>query len=385
MMSASIDSLQIGMHWFNERPGGLDRMFLALIESLPAQGVSVRGMVAGTPGVFEASGGRVHAFAQANAQLGRRLWHARAQSLKLRDTRMPDVVATHFALYAAPTAGVFSGVPRVVHFHGPWASESGMEGRGRLSRITRHALERIVYRGGTRHIVLSHAFADILRTRYGVRGDDIRVVPGCVDVGRFNTGLTRKQARKRLGLPQDRPLLFCVRRLVSRMGLEDLIDAMFVVKQAVPDVLLTIAGKGPLEPQLQARIVARGLERHVRLAGFVPDAVLPLWYCASDVTVVPTVALEGFGLTTIESLAAGTPVLVTPVGGLPEAVESLSHDLVLSSSGFQALGGGISEALLGTRVLPDAKACRDYARAHFDHPVVAAQVARIYREAIDAF
>ncbi|MFL9987399.1 glycosyltransferase family 4 protein [Paraburkholderia sediminicola] len=384
-MSAPIDSLQIGMHWFDERPGGLDRMFLAMIESLPAQGVSVRGLVAGTPGVFEASGGRVHPFAQANAQLGRRLWHARAQSRKLRDARMPDVVATHFALYAAPTVGVFSGVPRVVHFHGPWASESGVEGRGRLSRVTRHALERIVYRGGTRHIVLSHAFADILRTRYGVREDDIRVVPGCVDIDRFNTGLTRQQARKRLGLPQDRPLLFCVRRLVSRMGLEDLIDAMFVVKQAVPDVLLTIAGKGPLEPQLHARIVARGLERHVRLAGFVADAVLPLWYCASDVTVVPTVALEGFGLTTIESLAAGTPVLVTPVGGLPEAVEPLSPDLVLSSTGFQALGGGISEALLGTRALPDAQACRDYARAHFDHPVVAAQVARIYREAIDAF
>lgn len=260
-----------------------------------------------------------------------------------------------------------------------------MEGRGRLSRVTRHALERIVYRGGTRHIVLSHAFADILRTRYGVREDDIRVVPGCVDVDRFNTRLSKRQARKRLGLPQDRPLLFCVRRLVSRMGLEDLIDAMFVVKQAVPDVLLTIAGKGPLEPQLHARIVARGLERHVQLAGFVADAVLPLWYCASDVTVVPTVALEGFGLTTIESLAAGTPVLVTPVGGLPEAVEPLSPDLVLASGGFQALGGGIADALLGTHVLPDAQACRNYARAHFDHPVVAAQVARIYREAIDAF
>ncbi|CAG4888387.1 glycosyltransferase family 4 protein [Paraburkholderia gardini] len=384
-MSPTIDSLQLGMHWFGERPGGLDRMFMALVKSLPAQGVNVRGLVAGSPAVREASGGVVEAFAAAQSRLGTRLWAARVHSRRLREIRMPDVVATHFALYTMPTTGIFRSVPKVVHFHGPWADESGSEGRGRLSRTVRHSLERFVYQGGTRHIVLSNAFGDLLRTSYRVREDRIHVVPGCVDVNRFDTGVTKRDARERLGLPLDRPQLFCVRRLVSRMGLEDLIDAMFVVKQAVPDVLLTIAGKGPLEPALQARIQMRGLEKQVRLAGFVSDEALPLWFTAADVTVVPTVALEGFGLTTIESLAAGTPVLVTPVGGLPEAVTPLSPDLVLPSGGFHAIGSGLSDALLGRRVLPDAEACRAYARARFDHPVVAAQVARVYREAIDAF
>ncbi|MFM0286650.1 glycosyltransferase family 4 protein [Paraburkholderia megapolitana] len=384
MVSATIDSLQIGMHWFGERPGGLDRMFMALVDALPAQGVNVRGLVAGSPAVLDASGGRVHPFAATQDGLGKRLWQVRTRSRELTTARMPDVVATHFALYAAPTVGVFGNVPRVVHFHGPWAEESGSEGRGSVSRVLRRTLERFVYRRGTRHIVLSHAFAQILHTQYGVHGDSIRVVPGCVDVSRFDRNVSKRSARKRLGLPHDRPLLFCVRRLVSRMGIEDLIDALFVVRQSVPDVLLTIAGKGPLEAQLQARIVARGLERHVQLAGFVPDDALPLWYKAADITVVPTVALEGFGLTTIESLAAGTPVLVTPVGGLPEAVAPLSPDLVLPSGGFQALGGGIADALLGRRVLPSAAECSEYARAHFDHPVVAAQVAQVYREAIDA-
>ncbi|MBN3757133.1 glycosyltransferase family 4 protein [Paraburkholderia sp. Tr-20389] len=384
-MSDSIDSLQIGMHWFGERPGGLDRMFMALVKSLPAQGVNVRGLVAGSANVIEASDGAVQAFATAQSRLGTRLLGARMHSNRLRRARMPDVVATHFALYTAPTAGVFHSVPRVVHFHGPWAAESGSEGRGRISRALRHSLERFVYRGGTRHIVLSHAFGQILHQDYGVREDRIRVVPGCVDVARFDTGLSKREARERLGLPQDRPTLFCVRRLVSRMGLEDLIDAMFVVKAAVPDVLMTIAGKGPLEQQLRARISARGLDNHVQLAGFVPDDELPLWFGSADVTVVPTVALEGFGLTTIESLAAGTPVLVTPVGGLPEAVAPLSPDLVLPSGGFHAIGSGIADALRGERVLPDADACRTYARMNFDHPVVAAQVARVYREAIDVF
>jgi hypothetical protein len=73
------------------------------------------------------------------------------------------------------------------------------------------------------------------------------------------------------------------------------------------------------------------------------------------------------------------------VGGLPEAVAPLSAELVLSSGGFKAIGDGIADVLLGRRVVPDSQACRTYARRHFDRPVVAAQVARIYREAIDAF
>lgn len=379
---STIDSLQIGMHWFGERPGGLDRMFKELIESLPGQGVTVRGLVAGSTGVLADSHGVVDAFAAAQEPLRTRMWQMRAHSRRLKRVSVPDVVATHFALYAAPTIGVFPRVPRVVHFHGPWAAESTAEGRGGVSRAFRHALEWSVYRGAQRHIVLSHAFGDILRKSYGVSDETIRVVPGCVDVDHFHTSLTRQQARAALGLPNDRPQIFCIRRLVSRMGLENLIDAMFVVKQAVPDVLLTIAGKGPLESALLMRIEQRGLAGHVKLAGFVADAALPLWYRSADVTVVPTVALEGFGLTTAESLAAGTPALVTPVGGLPEVVAPLSPDLVLGSVGFHAIGSGIVDALLGRRVLPGSEACSAYARANFDRAVVAAQVADVYREAV---
>jgi glycosyltransferase involved in cell wall biosynthesis len=324
----------------------------------------------------------VHAFADAEDPLSTRMWQARRHSRQLKRALRPDVVASHFALYTVPTTGVFARIPRVVHFHGPWADESAVEGRSSVSRMARHALEKSVYRNASRHIVLSRAFGDLLRNRYGVPEERIRIVPGCVDVERFNVTQTKTEVREALGLPTDRPLIFCIRRLVSRMGLEELIDAMFVVRQTVPDALLVIAGTGPLEPALRATIAARRLENHVRLAGFVPDETLPFWYRSADVTIVPTLSLEGFGLTTIESLASGTPVLVTPVGGLPEAVAPLSPELVLPSIGYQAIAAGISDALRGKRVLPDEAACREYARARFDNAVVAAQVARVYREAV---
>jgi len=122
----------------------------------------------------------------------------------------------------------------------------------------------------------------------------------------------------------------------------------------------------------------------VKLLGFVPDEHLAALYRAANISVVPTVALEGFGLITVESLASGTPVLVTPVGGLPEAVAGLSQDLVLPSTGADAIAEGLGKALDGTIRLPDPDACRAYARANFDNPVIAKRVAAVYNEAIQA-
>jgi glycosyltransferase involved in cell wall biosynthesis len=58
---------------------------------------------------------------------------------------------------------------------------------------------------------------------------------------------------------------------------------------------------------------------------------------------------------------------------------------VLPSGGCKAIGEGMADALLGRLKLPGEEACRKYARENFDRPVVAAQVAQIYREAIDVF
>jgi glycosyltransferase involved in cell wall biosynthesis len=164
------------------------------------------------------------------------------------------------------------------------------------------------------------------------------------------------------------------------VGLEGLIDAMAIVRRRVPEALLLIAGTGPLAPELAARVAALGLEQHVRLLGFVSEAQLPRLYRAGEVSVVPSVALEGFGLTTIESLAAGTPVLVTPVGGLPETVQQLEPGLVLAGCDAGAIADGLAQALTGERRLPDLDACARYARTYFDWPVIASRVLGVYDE-----
>jgi glycosyltransferase involved in cell wall biosynthesis len=172
-----------------------------------------------------------------------------------------------------------------------------------------------------------------------------------------------------------------VRRLVKRMGLEDLIESVRLARRDVPDLLVLIAGKGPLAKQLESRGRDPEIAPHLRMLGFLPDEQLPLAYRAADLTVVPSVALEGFGLVVAESLSAGTPVLVTAVGGLPETIEELAPECVVQEAGARALAAGIADALLGKLPLPSAEACRRFARERYDWRIVAGKVRDVYTEA----
>jgi len=243
-------------------------------------------------------------------------------------------------------------------------------------------LEWSVYQRGARFIVLSQAFRDILHLRYGVSPRCIRMVPGGVDVNRFTIDLTRREAREQLGWPQDRPILLVVRRLVRRMGLEHLVAAIDQARKRIPEALLLVVGKGPLAKALSDQVQLLGLSKNVRMLGFMPDEDLPMAYRAANLTVVPSVAFEGFGLTVVESLAAGTPALVTPVGGLPEVVRDLSPGLVLPAIGTSPLSEGLVTALTRESSLPDAEACRAYALARYDWSVIAGRVRGVYAEAL---
>jgi len=379
----TLRTLQIGMSWFPEQAGnGLDRMYHGFAQHLPATGVDVSGVVAGTSGVAADSGGHVHAFAPDDSGLLHRLAAVRRTARTLLAEAPVDLVASHFALYTAPILDLLKATPLVIHFHGPWGQESRFEGDPSAIVRAKSWLEGAVYRRGAAFIVLSTAFRDVLVKTFGVDPACIHIVPGGVCAADFDTGLSRRDARLQMDWPTDRPIVVSVRRLARRMGLENLIDAMEAVRRAVPDVLLMIAGKGPIEAELCTRVRDRGLMDHARLLGFVPDADLPLAYRAADVSVVPTVALEGFGLITVESMAAGTPVLVTPHGGLPEVVSDLDSALVLPGDTPAVLADGLTRALLGTQPLPSDAACQRYVREHFDWPVVARATRRVYESVL---
>jgi glycosyltransferase involved in cell wall biosynthesis len=385
-MTATPDQLhvlQLGMGWFPECSGGLDRYFYELCPALAALDVRNTGLVAGSENVQRDSAGSVRAFAPVASSLLRRWGSVRRAVRSIQQgTDRPDLVATHFALYAYPVLHLIRGVPLVIHFHGPWAAETRAEGAGGLASALKARVERAVYARGRQFIVLSNAFADILCRDYGVDRDLVQVIPGGVNIARFNAAMTRQEARRVLDWPQDRPIVLAVRRLARRMGLENLIQAAQLVRAKHPDALFLIAGQGKIADDLTAQISSLGLQDHVKLLGFMPDDKLSTAYRAADISVVPSIALEGFGLITAECLASGTPCLVTPVGGLPEVVAPLDPNLVLPGLEPPILAEGICGALSGAVGLPSAEACRAYAEDRFDWAAIAAQVRHVYQLAL---
>ncbi len=375
----AMKSLQLGMHWFAERQGGLDRVYYELSRALPQAGVAVSGLVCGSPNIAAQTNNAIRAFAPQNASLPKRLIGMRQAFAASVRAHNPDVVVSHFALYTLPILGRLGDRPLVVHFHGPWAEEGVIEGHAGIRTRAKKYIEHLVYRRATRAIVLSQAFANVLADRYAFPVDRIHVIAGGIATQHFAVTASREAARARLGWPQDRPIVVAVRRLVPRMGLENLLSAVAIIRREIPDLQLMIAGRGALQTQLARQIENLGLANTVFLIGFVSDDDLPYVYRAAHLSVVPSLALEGFGLVAAESLAAGTPCLVSPVGGLPEVVSPLSPQLVLRAPAVHDLAEAISGALQGRLILPDDVQCRAYAERNFDWRIIASKTAEIYR------
>lgn len=374
--------LQIGLEWFPEQGGGLDRYFYDCINRLPDIGLEVTGLVAGSDRVISDSQGRVTAFAPAETSLIQRLPAVRREFKRALAKENFDSIVSHFALYTFPILDLLQNRPLVIHFHGPWALESSVEANRSLAIKAKKWLEKSVYRRSQQFIVLSQTFGDLLHQEYGVPWERINIVPGGVDIDRFDIDLSMTEARSKLGWDRDRPTIFCIRRLAKRMGLDNLITAIAEVKTIYPDIMVYLAGKGELRDLLESQIAELELEDNVKLIGYVSDEDLPICYRAADFSVVPTVALEGFGLIVVESLAAGTPVLGTPIGGIPEILRPFSEDLVFAGYQPQQLARGITEALAGDRALPSSEACLEYVKQNYSWQKIAREIESIYQKVL---
>jgi glycosyltransferase involved in cell wall biosynthesis len=367
----------IGNHWFPDKPGGLDRYLYELVHTLATDKTAIDLFGIGLPPKSTTPTIRLHNLADADANLWQRLYTAYQMTRSLSLTQS-QAINIHFALYGlAALPHLPKDVPVTCTFHGPWAIESQQEGGRKLSVWLKQQMEQHVYNRCDRFIVLSHAFGTILQQSYGIPWEKIHIIPGGVDTQRFCHTLTRQQAREKLGWPQDRFILFTPRRLVHRMGIGPLLTAIAHLKPQKHDLWLAIAGKGPLRETLEQQATELGLCDAVNFLGFLPDEDLPIAYQAADLTIMPSQSLEGFGLVLLESLASGTPVLCTPVGGMPEVITDFSPELITDSPSEQAIAATLQAVLTEAIPLPNREACREYATTRFAWPHIAAQVKQV--------
>ncbi|MFA6135450.1 MAG: glycosyltransferase family 4 protein [Phycisphaerae bacterium] len=348
--------LVVGAEWVGDRPGGLNRYLSDLIHALRVLGEPSRTLLVG-PGPSAPPPGLV-AIGAISDPLPWRLagfwWRARQVA------RSTDVVDVHFSLYGLlPILGSrLRNRPLVVHFQGPWAAESAFNrGEGRLVVAVKRAVERAVLRRASVVVTLSEAFRRLVADEYGVDPDRVSVIPPGVDLDRFSPG-DRQHARVSLGVPAQGFVAVCVRRLEPRMGIDVLLRAWASVLIEHPESVLLIAGDGSQRQSLED-LAARHLPAgSFRFLGRVSDDELVEIYRAADCSVAPSVALEGFGLITLESAACGTPAVVSDTGGLPDGVVGLDPTLVVPPGDDRTLARRLASAADGR--LPDRDATRAF-------------------------
>lgn len=280
----------------------------------------------------------------------------------------------HLLPRALPTAYVFLS-PAAVEYRiraGAPDPSRPRVGVGAASALLGWAEGRSV-RACRRVIVLSEFSRGELGRLHGPLTVPIVLVPGGADLSRFRPAPDRAALRRELGLPAAGLLLLTIRDLQPRMGLDALIRGVALLRKDLP-VRLVIGGAGPLRSELVALASGLGLQDLVSFTGLIPEAALPSYYAAADCFVLPTRALEGFGLVTVEALACGTPVLGTPVGATPEILSPLAAELVADDTSPGALARGIRRV---APFLGDAAfraRCRAHAERHYGWPAAVASL-----------
>jgi phosphatidylinositol alpha-mannosyltransferase len=206
-------------------------------------------------------------------------------------------------------------------------------------------------------------------------GFPLKVIPNGIDVSVFHPGHAPIRH-----LRDERVNILFVGRLEKRKGLGYLLRGYEFMKQRVPNTRLIVVGDGPLRSSVESYI-SRHRVPDVVMAGYVPDTVLPRYYCSADIFCAPATGAESFGIVLLEAMATGLPVVATEIDGYMSVLEPGRDSLTVQPKSWSELGAALvvlaRDAQLRTRMgAYGLEKARRYAWEE-----VASQVLEVYGEA----
>jgi len=288
-----------------------------------------------------------------------------------------DLVHVHSPVQGTVARSVVGDDTRYVYtVHSPavleeYAKREGEGVLGKLKLLGTRELKRWegdLLRRADRIHTLSQFTRDTIERLYGV-GHKVTVIPHWCREG-FHRESSREQARARLKWPQDAKILFSVRRLVQRMGLDTAIEALGPLLKQRQGAYFALAGGGPLEKPLKQLAQRLGIADRVWFLGRVDDDTLRRCYEAADCFLLPTRSLECFGLIAIEAFSYGLPVISTDTSAIPEVMNPILPECVVPAGNMLKLRDKIHQYLQGRLHLPTADALTSYVVNRFGPDVI---------------
>ncbi|GAB1541730.1 hypothetical protein NUACC21_44020 [Scytonema sp. NUACC21] len=242
-----------------------------------------------------------------------------------------DLIHANFwmsALVAAEIKRVL-GIPFIVTFHALGRVRRFWQGDADEFPDERFAIEDRIVKEADHIIAECPQDEEDLRKLYCARKENITIIPCGFDASEF-WQVDKIAARKKLGLSPHENLILQLGRLVPRKGVDTAIRAFGRVLQQyqIPARLLIVGGESeapdpnitPEISRLQAVALEEGIEPHVTFVGRRGREIIKYYYCASDVFIT-TPWYEPFGITPLEAMACGTPVIGSKVGGIKFTVK----------------------------------------------------------------
>lgn len=304
---------------------------------------------------------------------------ARVALRDLLGRRSFDLLHAHWvvpnALVAAPSA---ARVPLAVGLHG---SDVFLAERGGVRLLVRRALER------TR--LLTGCSAELVERICALGFDRAhsRVIPYGVDCELFHPADGRAVSwRRRLGARAEDVVALAVGRMVTKKGFHLLLDAMPDLLEAVPELMLVIAGGGDRLEEFRRR--ASPWPDRIRFPGPVLRDTLPDLYRAADLFVLPAVHdprgnVDGLPNVILEAMASGLPIVASDISGIPLAVNDGREGLLVEEGDVLGLRSAVERLARDPGLRRHmGRAARDRASSELTWAAVARSYQQAYRSAL---
>jgi len=210
-----------------------------------------------------------------------------------------------------------------------------------------HSIEWFLSYESWKLIVCSNHMEGEVKGLFGIPQDKVEKIPNGVYVKQFaeihSQNIEFSKTVQNI-VNENEKMIFFVGRLVREKGVHVLIDSIPLIIREVPDIKLVIAGSGPMEGQLNHQIIRMGLEKNVKLTGYVDDDLLKQFYRRADVAIFPSL-YEPFGIVALEAMASATPVIVSDTGGLSEIVKHGENGLKFTPGNPNSLANQVKVIL----------------------------------------
>lgn len=204
------------------------------------------------------------------------------------------------------------------------------------------------------------------------------VLGNCFDFDLFNSAKPFKRNDDRL------EILF-LGRLVKRKGCQTLLSALALLERSSSESLdyhVTIAGDGPLRPQLEKFVSDNNLSEKVEFVGFIDEKDKPRYYAAADISVFPSTSGESFGFVLVEAMASGRSAIIAADNPGYAALLSDKSEMLFKAGDVAALTSKLKEYIFNpTLRTVNASSGMDIASS-YDQQVIGTRLEECYRESL---